>query len=388
MEAAKEDVGLLSRNCQLFAPSSLTELINSDIELRMPLWELKRVRWLSAGGICYFIRHNHDGGTSPAARELYGIDAFMLHGRDAALFPESSLSMGQPFWDYWLPYTMAKNHRPVFSVEYPAAFHLNHPQRWSWDDWYRCALEFDRMTGELNGDRSPDACHAMAWRARESFDGAKTTISARPMDIRQWVQDTFSHPMPKTILELGAHTGTDTVWMARLPAARIHAFEPDPRNCPPEFPNVTLHRAAVADRDGTASFVLSKYGWGQEWTHSSSIKMPKNHLNRYPVTFGDSIEVRTVALDTVSRLHTPGIIDFIWADIQGAEAEMIRGGLDTLSRTRYLFTEYSDDELYEGQPTLRDILELLPDFRVVELWSDDVLLKNRSLSGTGGLREV
>jgi hypothetical protein len=116
--------------------------------------------------------------------------------------------------------------------------------------------------------------------------------------------------------------------------------------------------------------------------------MPKNHLNRYPVTFGDSIEVRTVALDTVSRLHTPGIIDFIWADIQGAEAEMIRGGLDTLSRTRYLFTEYSDDELYEGQPTLRDILELLPDFRVVELWSDDVLLKNRSLSGTGGLREV
>ena len=58
---------------------------------------------------------------------------------------------------------------------------------------------------------------------------------------------------------------------------------------------------------------------------------------------------------------------------------MIRGGQQTLAHTRYLFTEYSDDELYENQVTLREILEMLPDFRIMELWSDDVLLENRRL---------
>jgi hypothetical protein len=101
---------------------------------------------------------------------------------------------------------------------------------------------------------------------------------------------------------------------------------------------------------------------------------------RYPVTFGATIEVPAVALDTFCREQSLGNIDFIWADIQGAEGEMIRGGLRTLERTRYLYTEYSDEELYENQATLRDILNLLPDFRVVELWPDDVLLENRRFS--------
>ena len=47
----------------------------------------------------------------------------------------------------------------------------------------------------------------------------------------------------------------------------------------------------------------------------------------------------------------------------------------------YLYTEYSDDELYEGQVTLRDIVKMLPDFVILELWPDDnVLLKNTRLS--------
>jgi 2-O-methyltransferase len=359
------------------AHDAVALIINSDIELRLPQWALNRMRWLSDDGLCYFVRYNHAGDATRAQVEPYGIDAFMLNGRNADLFPESSLSMGQPFWDYWLPYTLARNGRTIFSVESPVAFHRVHPQRWNWEDWHRCALEFDRVTGALEGDRSLQACHAMAHRTRQFFDGGKKLISREPMEIRQWVQHTFANHEPKMFLELGAHCGTDTVWMARLPAVTIHAFEPDPRNWPPPLPNVTLHRAAVADRDGTTPFILSQQGWGQEWTHSSSIRVPKNHLKRYPVTFGDTIEVSTFALDTFSRQRNLGVVDFIWADIQGAEAEMIRGGRETLARTRYLYTEYSDEELYEGQATLRDILELLPDFRVVELWPDDVLLKNQ-----------
>ena len=355
-------------------------LINSDIYLQMADWEMKRARWLSTGGICYFIRYNHNGRITHAAREPYGIDAFLLHGRDAAYFPDSFLSMGQPFWDYWLPHMFTSRNCPVYAVEFPAAFHHTHPSGWSWENWHRCALEFVRMTGQLDGDQSFEACVAMSVRVRQGFESKRVSIPQRPLPIKNWVQQTFRYPGAKLFIELGAHKGTDTAWIAAIPNVTIHAFEPDPRNHQAQRPNVYLYRAAIADHDGSGSLILSQWGWGQEWTHSSSIKQPKNHLQRFPVTFGGSVEVQLTALDTFYRQHGLGTIDFIWADIQGAEGEMIRGGQQALDHTRYLYTEYSDDEMYEGQVTLREILELLPDFRVLELWPDDVLLENRRLA--------
>lgn len=355
-------------------------LINSDIYLQMANWEIKRVRWLSAGGMCYFIRYNHNGHVALAVREPYGIDAFLFHGRDAADFPNSFLSMGQPFWDYWLPHTFTSRNCPIHTVEFPAAFHRNHPSGWSWENWHRCALEFYRITGEVDGHQSFEDCVAMSIRVRQKFDQKRVAIPQRPLPIKEWVQQTFRYPGTKLFVELGAHQGADTAWMAQIPDVTIHAFEPDPRNHQPPRQNVVLHRAAIAERDGHGPFILSQWGWGQEWTHSSSIKQPKNHLQRFPVTFGDTVEVELITLDTFYRQYELDVIDFIWADIQGAEGEMIRGGQQALAHARYLYTEYSDDEMYEGQVTLKEILDLLPDFRVLELWPDDVLLENRKLT--------
>jgi FkbM family methyltransferase len=354
-------------------------LINADIYLRMTDWEAKRIRWLAEDGLCYFVRYNYNHDATRSRREHYGIDAFLFHGRDAAQFPDSFLSMGQPFWDYWIPHMFAAHNRRVYAVEFPAAFHRNHVSRWSWANWHRCALEFARISGELGADQSLEACVAMSVRVRQTFDRYKVSVPQTPVQIRQWVQRKFGYPGPKTFLELGAHQGPDTAWMAGIPGVSIHAFEPDPRNHPAPRHNVTVHRAAIADRDGRGCLILSLQGWSQEWTHSSSIKQPKNHLHRYPVTFGDAVEVEFVALDTFYHQHGLDVIDFIWADIQGAEGEMILGGQRTLAHTRYLYTEYSDDELYEGQVPLQEILEMLPDFHVLELWPDDVLLENQNL---------
>jgi FkbM family methyltransferase len=227
-----------------------------------------------------------------------------------------------------------------------------------------------------------DACFAMEQRVRTAIDRARTILSPQPFPIREWVERRFAGPGAKTFLELGAHRGSDTEWMARIPGITLHAFEPDPRNRQPARPNVILHRAAIAAADGRAPFVLSDSGWGREWTYSSSLKRPRRHLERYPVTFGETIEVETIALDSFARRNGIDTVDFIWADIQGAEGEMIRGGRELLRRTRYLYTEYSDDEMYEGQSPLAEILSMLPDFRVLELWPEDVLLENRALAGS------
>ncbi|MDQ1639052.1 MAG: hypothetical protein QOF62_2391 [Pyrinomonadaceae bacterium] len=356
-------------------------LINSDIELRMESWEVKRARWLSEGGLCYFVRYNHDGDQAHASREPDGIDAFLLHGADADLFSDSFLSMGQPYWDYWIPHTFAALGRPIYTVEFPAAFHLKHQNRWSWDAWHRCALEFERIIGDQSTERSFGHCVSRAHLRRQAFDRSKISLQQGPASIRQWVENKFRYPGAKTFLELGAHRGIDTGWMADIPGVSLHALEPDPRNQQPARNNVTVECAAISDYDGRGLLTLSEQGWGQEWTFSSSLKQPLNHLSRFPVSFGRAVEVETITLDSFCRQHELRMIDFILADIQGAEGEMIRGGREALSRTRYLFTEYSDDELYENQASLGEILGMLPDFRVIELWPDDVLLENSKFSG-------
>ena len=77
-----------------------------------------------------------------------------------------------------------------------------------------------------------------------------------------------------------------------------------------------------------------------------------------------------------------GAIDLIWADVQGAEGDLIEGGRQALARTRYFYTEYDDQELYEGQIPLAKLLSLLPEFEIVPRYRWDVLLRNRAIQGT------
>ena len=75
------------------------------------------------------------------------------------------------------------------------------------------------------------------------------------------------------------------------------------------------------------------------------------------------------------------MIDFIWADTQGAEGAIIRGATETLKFTKYLYTEFSDYEMYEGQINLDGILKLLPTWKVLKIYEtqfrdDNVLLEN------------
>jgi hypothetical protein len=88
-------------------------------------------------GLCYFVRHNHDGDRAQAASEPYGLDAFLLYGRAARWLPDTLLSMGAPWWDYWLVHAFIRAGRPVQAVEFPAAFHRSHPRNWSSDAWHR-----------------------------------------------------------------------------------------------------------------------------------------------------------------------------------------------------------------------------------------------------------
>ena len=86
-----------------------------------------------------------------------------------------------------------------------------------------------------------------------------------------------------------------------------------------------------------------------------------------------------VDLDSRNFFRMDEIVDFIWADLQGAEGDLVAGGQATLAKTRYLYAEYSNEEWYEGQPTLQQLMDMLPNFAILHRFTIEVLLKNTAL---------
>ena len=203
-----------------------------------------------------------------------------------------------------------------------------------------------------------------------------------------------------TILEIGAHHGDHTVaLMGTFPRATVHSFEPDPRAFAVHrkmvnSPRSKHYQMAIGATNGRASFHTSgglppgeqaalKANYPEGWDQSGSLRTPKGHIEKYPwCKFKRTISVEVRTLDTWASKHAPGKIDFIWADMQGAEGDLATDGAQTLSRTRFLYCEYSNEELYEGEPSLAKLLELMPTFDVVYRLPGDVLLRNTALVET------
>lgn len=217
-------------------------------------------------------------------------------------------------------------------------------------------------------------------------------IDRQPLDDATIVR-LVGRPDP-VILDVGCNDGEHTRRFLRLfPKGRVHAFEPDPR--PRERFERTVRNAraklwplAIAAQDGEAEFHMSsgehapggptKHAWDQ----SGSLRQPRKHRDIFPqVKFETTLRVRTMRLDTFAREQKLRRVDFLWADVQGAESDLIAGAQETLKMTRFLHTEYSNVELYAGQLGLAQLLELLPDFEVVRRFPLDALLRNRRLAG-------
>jgi FkbM family methyltransferase len=201
----------------------------------------------------------------------------------------------------------------------------------------------------------------------------------------------------QTFVEIGMHFGTDTVDFRKMfPNARIVCFEPDPRNIEMikklgHDKLCELYELAVSNTDQSMDFYLSSGNstgllrdpllTNNDWSCSSSLKKPTGHLDLHKwITFPKSVKVQCTKLDEFEPLKNTKI-DFMWVDVQGAEDIVFSCASQTLKNTHYVYTEYCNRELYEGQLNLQEILKLFgPAFKVIYDYGGDVLLQNISFS--------
>lgn len=203
------------------------------------------------------------------------------------------------------------------------------------------------------------------------------------------------------ILDIGCYDGRDSIRFSEfLKDFVVYSFDPDPRSTElfrknyKHAHNTLLYEIALSNFDGYINFYLSDsdtrkhYKDQKTWSASSSIKEPKFHKELFKdVYYKDVMQVRSKKLDTWYKevIHNNQLLSFIWADVNGAEEDLILGGIKTLSeKTKYLYIEFSNKELFKNQINLDTLLKLIPMFEVMNFYDvgenfGNVLLKNKNL---------
>ncbi len=173
-----------------------------------------------------------------------------------------------------------------------------------------------------------------------------------------------------TVWDVGAHIGFFTALAARCvgPGGRVHAFEPLPANRIRLLETIEMngleavevHPTAVADRAGTRQL----YG------HSSTSMW--SLVERANV---QHIEVPCVTLDGLLAERSFGIPALVKVDVEGAELDVLRGGLHLITETSAaLIVEFTDAEV------VAEARSLFPG-QIFEALSDSHWLLRRAARG-------
>lgn len=117
-------------------------LINSDIVLNATEELLQKIKSISEISIPISHRNDYKEEFNNNKKYSFGFDVFFINKKYVNIFPQAMYSMGQTWWDYWLPYTVLKNKIPVFIIEDLFAFHKEHPMQYNAGDWIKMTEYF------------------------------------------------------------------------------------------------------------------------------------------------------------------------------------------------------------------------------------------------------
>lgn len=183
---------------------------------------------------------------------------------------------------------------------------------------------------------------------------------------------------PLVILDVGANNGCHTIYFAKqLESSFVYSFEPDERaiekfysklkTLPPDiFSRIEIHKTCVGNLDGEITFFSSDgSGTWNNWDSSGSIKKPSLHTEVRPEIIFLETTHQITKLNSWSKQFGIQNIDFIWADIQGAELDMILGASEILNTVKFINVECHNPPLYEDDANINDIKSELKNFEVI-----------------------
>lgn len=189
-------------------------------------------------------------------------------------------------------------------------------------------------------------------------------------EIKKELYKIFGKNDEIVIADIGACDGLSSIIYAQMfPNAFIHAFEPRQDNFDTMYKNFEefgilerseMHYCALGNRDGLVPFYKSKgqapgvEGW-DTGNKSSSVLKPTGHLKYHRWCEFDR---EMVVMHRLGDMHIDHI-DFAHIDVQGAELQVIEGGLKIFETCKAVWMEVANVELYEAQPTRLKLVKMM-----------------------------
>ena len=174
-------------------------------------------------------------------------------------------------------------------------------------------------------------------------------------------------PTNPVILEAGAYTGQDSLYMARLWSdATFHLFEPVPelltqlKKNTHQIQHKQYWPLALSTHTGTTTFhIAEKKEHPGVPTQAGSLLKPKERLHHSPMVYPRTISVSTTTLDHWATQNNIDQVDFLWLDVQGHELAILKHAISVLKKARALFVELHFIEAYEEQPLAQEVIDWL-----------------------------
>jgi FkbM family methyltransferase len=143
-------------------------------------------------------------------------------------------------------------------------------------------------------------------------------------------------------IDVGAHLGLYSMWLAKMKGKNILAFEPTPsvyEKCKSLVKlnnlssNIQVYRKAVAGENGTAVFTLYKTRNGEDdQTRFAEANSLENFDHAHGAGF-ETTEVECVTIDSINNNQTQPVC-LIKIDAEGSEATILGGAVNTFKTDR------------------------------------------------------
>ena len=178
-----------------------------------------------------------------------------------------------------------------------------------------------------------------------------------------------------TIFDVGGHKGQSIDYLIGLfPDSKIYSFEPDPdsfkilhkkQSC-----NVQTFNLAISDKVGSAKFFRNNISHTNSLyriniNSSDSIRAAEernDNQSTYSDEINSEITVKTTTLSKFVSEHKIDHIDLLKIDVQGAEKNVLQGGVDIFKIVGSIIIEISFYDFYEKSTSFVDIEKILMPF--------------------------
>jgi len=182
--------------------------------------------------------------------------------------------------------------------------------------------------------RFPGINHARCIRVT---DGVRILYRLNRGDIQSirevWLDEAYRLPInvsPKIVVDLGANIGLTSLWLAkRYGCDKIIAIEPS-------VENARIARQNLERNNVCAEVIDAAVGPTDGMVHFSEAR--DSNVGR--IGFGDRKVQMLSMLSVLSRLPSPGYVDLVKMDIEGAEQELLTGDLSWLQKIKALIIEF------------------------------------------------